>query len=200
MNPEYQIRPAMIDDAHNIASLIAISSDGVAVVEWQQKAEQEGCSALDIGERTYRNSTGNYSWHNATMVEKAGRVCGMLLAFAIPDAAPRNTANRPDINADNVFAPYMYLEEPNSWYICGVAVYPEHRGQGIGTQLMQVANEQARQHGFDKLSLVAFEQNSGSVRLYQRLGFEIVDQATVIPHPLIHYTGQALLMVAEVKK
>ena len=199
VNPEYQIRRARIEDARDIASLVAISSDGVAVIEWQQQAEQEGCAALNIGERTYRSSTGNYSWRSATMVEKAGQVCGMLLTFPMPDAEPRDTTQRPGIDAGNVFAPYMYLEEPNSWYICGVAVYPEHRGQGIGTQLMQLANQQARQHGFDKLSLVAFEQNTGSVRLYQRLGYEVVDQAPVIPHPLIHYTGQTLLMVASVE-
>ncbi|WP_455208663.1 GNAT family N-acetyltransferase [Kaarinaea lacus] len=199
MNPEYKIRQARIEDARDIANLIAISSDGVAVVEWQQEAEQAGSAALDIGERTYRNSSGNYSWRNCNIVEKAGQVCGMLLTFAMPDRAPRDTTQRPGIDSDNVFAPYMYLEEPNSWYICGVAVYPEHRGQGIGTMLMQIANEQARQHDFDKVSLVAFEQNTGSVRLYQRLGYEVVDQAPVIPHPLIHYTGQALLMVARVK-
>lgn len=198
MNTDYRFRPASAADARAIAELIAISSDGVAVIEWAQQAEQEGCDPLDIGERTYQQSSGNYSWRNCTIVEKDQRIAGMLLTFAMPDAPPRDPQQRPAANDANVFAPYMYLEEPNSWYICGVALYPEHRGQGLGSQLMQLANTQAREHGFACLSLVAFRENKGSVRLYERLGYRIVDHAPVIPHPLIHYTGEALLMVADV--
>lgn len=195
MNDGYQIRPATPEDAREIAKLIEISSDGVAVIEWQEQAQKEHCDALDIGENTYRQDEGNYSWRNAVVVEKNREVAGMLLAFGMPDGPIRDTTNRPSNDAKNVFAPYIYLEEPNSWYICGIAFYPEHRGQGLGSQLMQLAEEQAKQHGFKKLSLVAFEQNEGSVRLYRRLGYEVVDEAPVIAHPLIHYSGKALLMV-----
>ena len=196
MNTEYGIRPATVEDARDIARLIAISSDGVAMIEWEEAAAAEGVEPLDIGERTYRNPEGDYSWRNCTIVEKDGKVAGMLLAFAMPKAAPRDPAQRPRMDDANVFAPYMYLEEPDSWYICGVAFYPEHRGQGLGTKLMSVANDQARQKGFKTLSLVAFAKNEGSVRLYKRLGYEVVDQAAVVPHPLIHYSGDALLMVS----
>ena len=196
MHLEYIIRPATVKDARDIASLIAISSDGVAVIEWTEAAVTEGVEPLDIGERTYRNPDGNYSWRNCTIVEKNGKVAGMLLTFGMPVAEARDPRQRPTIDDANVFAPYMYLEEPDSWYVCGVALYPEHRGQGLGTRLMQLVNEQARQNGFEKVSLVAFAQNEGSVRLYQRLGYEIVDRAPIIPHPLIHHEGEALLMVS----
>ena len=196
MNTEYSFRPATAGDAREIASLIAISSDGVAVIEWAEAAAAEGVEPLDIGERTYRNPTGAYSWRNCTIVEKDGKIAGMLLAFGMPAADARDPQKRPKIDDTNVFAPYMYLEEPDSWYICGVALYPEHRGKGLGTRLMNVASAQARQNGFKTLSLVAFAQNEGSVRLYKRLGFKIVDYAPVIPHPLIHYNGKALLMVS----
>jgi ribosomal protein S18 acetylase RimI-like enzyme len=198
MNTQYNFRPATVEDARDIARLIAISSDGVAVIEWEEAAAAEGIEPLDIGERTYRNPEGDYSWRNCTIVEKDGKVAGMLLAFAMPKAAPRDPAQRPTRDDTNVFAPYMYLEEPDSWYICGVAFYPEYRGQGLGTKLMSVANDRARQYGLKILSLVAFSQNEGSVRLYKRLGYEVVDQAPVVPHPLIHSIGDALLMVSRV--
>lgn len=198
INTQYSIRPATVEDARDIARLIEISSDGVAVIEWAETAAEEGVEPLDIGERTYRNPEGDYSWRNCTIVEKDGAVAGMLLTFAMPKAPPRDPAKRPGKDDTNVFAPYMYLEEPDSWYICGVAFYPEHRGQGLGTQLMAIANDQARQNGFKTLSLVAFAENEGSVRLYKRLGYEVVDQAPIIPHPLIHYGGDALLMVSRV--
>jgi len=194
MASEYIIRPASIDDAREIAKLIAISSDGVATIEWHEQAVKEACDPLDIGERTYLNPQGDYSYSNATMVENNNQVAGMLLTFGMPDAISRNPENRPTANDENVFAPYIYLEEPNSWYICGVAFYPQHRGHGLGTRLTDLANEQAKENGFSSLSLVAFEQNKGAVRLYERLGYREVDRAPVVPHPLIHLDGDALLM------
>ncbi|MEJ2142372.1 MAG: GNAT family N-acetyltransferase [Gammaproteobacteria bacterium] len=198
MKTDYSFHPAVKTDAKEIAKLIAISSDGVAVVEWTEQAEQQGCEPLDIGEATYQQSEGDYSYRNAIMVEKDGLIAGMLLSFAMPSAPVRDDNNRPDKYADNVFAPYMYLEEPGSWYICGIAFYPRYRGQGLGTKLLKIAEQQASDNGYHKLSLVAFKENTGSVRLYERLGYKTVDWAPIVPHPLIHYTGDALLMVKEI--
>ncbi len=198
VSQEYKIRPARSSDAADIARLVAISSDGIAMIEWQQQAHKEQRDALDVAESIYQTPQGNYSYTRATMMESNREIAGMLLAFAMPPAASRNPENRPGADDENVFAPYIYLEEPNSWYICGVAIYAQFRGQGLGTRLMALANEQAKEKGFSRLSLVVFEQNAASVRLYQRLGYEVVDRAPIVPHPMIHYVGDALLMTRPV--
>ncbi len=200
MSSKYRIRAATENDAREIAQLIAISSDGVAEIEWHEQAEKKHCDPLDIGESTYRNPEGDYSFNNTTILEINGEVAGMLLAFGMPEAAPRNPENRPSADDENVFAPYIYLEEPNSWYLCGVALYPQFRGHGLGTRLMDVADEQARQRNLPSLSLVVFERNTGALNLYQRLGYMVVDRAPIVPHPLIHYEGDALLMIRSVKR
>ena len=46
-----------------------------------------------------------------------------------------------------------------------------------------------------KTSLIVFEQNAGAKRLYERTGYREVARHAVTPHPLIHFTGDALLMV-----
>ena len=63
---------------------------------------------------------------------------------------------------------------------------------------MDLANLQAKANGTSQLSLIAFEENTGSVRLYERLGYEVVDRAPVVPHPIIKYGGDALLMTRSV--
>ncbi|MFQ5761318.1 MAG: GNAT family N-acetyltransferase [Acidiferrobacterales bacterium] len=98
---------------------------------------------------------------------------------------------------DRVLAPYS-LEAPGSWYICAMALFPEFRGQGLGTKLLAIARSQAQDRGFNELSLLAFEQNTGAVRFYERNGFKTVDRTTVVPHELIQYTGDVLLMTAPV--
>ena len=61
---------------------------------------------------------------------------------------------------------------------------------------MQIAGQLARDHGYDQLSLVVFEENATALNLYKHLGYEVIDRAPVIPHPLIRCRGDALLMVA----
>ena len=94
--------------------------------------------------------------------------------------------------------PYAELEAPGSLYISGLAVAAEHRGQGLGTRLLVAARERARRLGCRELSLICLADNAGARRLYEREGFIVVDRRAVVPHPIIHVTGEALLMAAPV--
>lgn len=195
-NPAY--RPANVDDGRFIAEMIEVSSDGVALIEWTEEAQKvDGRSALDVGAELYASENGDYSYKNCWIAEVSRRRAGMLLAFPMRAREPADIVP-PPFDGTDVFAPYKYLEAPDTWYICGVAVLRECRGHGIGTGLMQIAREQALAHGYSQLSLVVFEENDTAVRLYKRIGYEIIDRAPIVPHPLIRYGGDALLMVASV--
>ncbi len=77
-----------------------------------------------------------------------------------------------------------------------MAVFPRYRRQGLGSALLDIARAQALEHALRELSLIVFEQNHEAVRLYKRNGFRVIDRAPVVPHPLIRYGGDALLMTA----
>jgi ribosomal protein S18 acetylase RimI-like enzyme len=193
--PEY--RSAQAGDSRFIAEMIDVSSDGVALIEWTEAAQAAGGrSALDIGAESYASEQGDYSYRNCILAELSGRKAGMLLSFPMPARNPAEAVSPPPFDGSDVFAPYKYLEAPDTWYICGIAVTPENRGHGIGKRLMQIARELALDHGYDRLSLVVFEENMVAVRLYRNLGYEVVKRAPVVPHPLIRCSGDALLMVA----
>jgi len=181
------IRPARKEDCGVIASLYSISSDGVADYIWTQRAAP-GENILDVGRRRYERENTPFSYQNCTLVEVDDEIAGMLVAFPMhvePGGA----------ESDPVLAPYSDLEVDNSYYICGMAVFPPYRGRGIGTQLLKLAESQTREQGFNQLSLVVFEQNVGAKKLYDKQGYVEVKRVEVYPHPLIHYTGDALLMV-----
>lgn len=188
---QYSIRPARKSDCRRIAELYRISSDGIADYIWTKLA-QHGEDVLEVGRRRYEREGTPFSYENCKMVELDGSVVGMLVAF------PMEVDERRE-ETDPVLVPYSRLEEDHSYYICGMAVDGEHRGKGIGTRLLAEAGRTARRLGFGKLSLIVFEQNVTARQLYERAGFVVRRRHPVVPHPLIHYTGDALLMVKELE-
>jgi len=185
------IRPAVKNDAHAIAELYQIAGDGVTDYLWQSVADQyPGLSGLEIGVVCYAQENELFSYENTLMAERDGTVAGMLMGFAVGgDSDPL-----PD-DFDPVMRPYMELMEPESFYVAGLGVYEEARNQGIGTALIARAEQCARDQDCPSLSLSVFEANEGAMRLYQRLGFREMDRRTAVPHPIIHVTGDVLLMV-----
>lgn len=111
-------------------------------------------------------------------------------------AEPQPTEN--DGQTDVYYPARMAV--PNSWYICGMTVFEQWRSRGLGTQFLAHASRLAEDRGYDRLSLIAFEQNVGSVRLYLRNGFEVLERRDIVPHPMIEYRGQVLLMAANTKE
>jgi len=57
-----------------------------------------------------------------------------------------------------------------------LAIHADFRNQGLGTQLMEKAFEALRVQNFKQVSL-SVDQNNQAVRLYQRLGFDLVETA-----------------------
>ena len=189
MSNQPSLRPATKEDCRTIAKLYSIASDGVADYIWTQLAEP-GEAPLDVGTRRYQREDTDFSYQNCTLVETQGHIAGMLVAFPIhvdPDY----------IEQDPVLTPYSKLEEDNSYYICGVALFPDYRSKGMGSLLMKRAEQDARQRGYTRLSLIVFAQNTGAKALYERLNYQEVAREPIVPHPLIHYTGDAILMVKQ---
>ncbi|MEE1083289.1 MAG: GNAT family N-acetyltransferase [Paludibacteraceae bacterium] len=55
-----------------------------------------------------------------------------------------------------------------------ISLYPEYRGQGIGTQLLNQMLNMLRQKGYPQVSLSVQKENY-ALRMYQKAGFETVE-------------------------
>jgi ribosomal protein S18 acetylase RimI-like enzyme len=173
-------RPARKSESRVIAELYRISSDGVADYIWTQLAEP-GEDVLDVGARRYARENTDFSYQNVTVAVVDDKVVGMLAAYALGPAEQPGTEF--DFNIDPVLRPFAILEQPNSYYVSGVAVFPEYRGSGIGGRLMQIAFDEARVRALPQVSLIVFEKNVGAKRLYDRLGFREVMRFTTVATP-----------------
>ena len=189
---QYTIRAARKSDCRRIAELYRISSGGVADYIWTKLA-QPGEDVLDVGRRRYEREGTTFSYENCKIVELQSSIVGMLVAF------PMEVDTEYE-EKDPVLVPYSELEEDQSYYICGMAVDPEHRRREIGSRLLAEAESACRNVGFQKLSLIVFEQNVGAKRLYQRAGYVEKRRHPVVPHPSIRYRGDALLMVKRLER
>lgn len=182
------IVPGGPEHSRQIAELYQMAAGGVADYMWSGMAES-GETVLDVGQRRFARTGEDYSFENCTMATVDGAVVGMIHAY------PMLEATDIDADFDPVLLPFAELEQVPSLYIAGIACYPDHRGQGIGNALLAAFAGRYVGHGLAQHSLIAFEENTGSVRLYERLGYETVSRRAVVPHELIQYSGDALLMV-----
>ena len=57
-----------------------------------------------------------------------------------------------------------------------VGVVPEHRGRGVGTELLDALVDNAQREGLHALSL-SVEEDNPALRLYERLGFRGVGRS-----------------------
>lgn len=187
-------RPATKADAHVIAELFRISSEGVADYVWSQlqAPEYQGMDLVDVGADRYSREDVAFSYQNCDVAEIDGEPVGMLHAYPMGDDVGNVAAD-----IDPVLRPYAELEEPRSLYVSGLALFDKYRGTGIGTRLLDFAYKRARAEGLKKISLICFAENDGAYRLYKREGFKDRDRRAVVPHPLIKHGGDAVLMVRE---
>lgn len=59
-------------------------------------------------------------------------------------------------------------------YIYGFRIRPAYRGQGIGTRMMETAEEDLSRRGFSCVTLNVARDNPDARRLYERLGYRVV--------------------------
>ena len=77
------------------------------------------------------------------------------------------------ILADGIHTGYFCLcQAEGKWELDSLFVFPEFQNRGIGTEAVR----HCREHAQGTLFLYVFKENTGALRLYQRLGFRITKE------------------------
>jgi len=173
-----KIEAATTDDCLAIAELAQIAGDNMPGHFWAS-SRQPGQTLEQAGAERAKSDLANFSYRNTLLARVDGEIAGMLLAYRLPAAADNDEdpADFPDF-----LRPIIELEQcvPESFYINMLAAYPRFRGQGIGTALMERADGLAIEAGCELISLGVFETNTGALRLYRRLGFELLESRPMV--------------------
>jgi ribosomal protein S18 acetylase RimI-like enzyme len=76
------------------------------------------------------------------------------------------------VEADGDVVGFLVLiAERDTMLLDGVAVHPAHQGVGAGRALLDLAEEQAKAAGFDRISLYTNAVMVENQRLYERIGY-----------------------------
>jgi ribosomal protein S18 acetylase RimI-like enzyme len=160
-------RHAIIDDARVLAELVNDAGEGLPHYLWGTLAES-GEDAWDVGRRRAARDDGSFSYRNAAIIERDEHCAGCLIGYEISDD--------PEPIADDMPAMFVPLQElenlvPGTWYVNVLAVRPQFRGHGLGTQLLDLADKTAQSLGKRGLSVIVSDANAGARRLYERCGY-----------------------------
>lgn len=194
---DIDIRKAVPEDGTILADLMNIAGDGIPAYLWASMAEQDE-DVMEVGARRVASTEGGFSYSNVHVAVASGEITGMLLGYRLPETHEAGQLEE----CPTVVRPLMELEclIPGSWYINAVAVVSRYRGQGVGTHLMQLAQEMAGKSGAGTVALVVAEDNRLARTLYLKLGYEIVARRPIVRFPACPHTGDYVLMTKRLSK
>ena len=167
LQPPY--RAAKLADAEALAELVNFAGEGLPLYLWTGLAEP-GQSPWEVGRQRAARESGSFSFRNTVVGEADGRAVAALIGYPLPDQPDPSVYD----DLPSMFVPLQELEDlaPRTWYVNVLATYPEYRGHGYGSALLQIADGLAGSLGCEGLSIIVSDANTGARRLYERYGYE----------------------------
>lgn len=173
MKIDVKLRSAQPADAE-IASVLLYSAYSHTQVNYPLPAEQ----ANQFGERLqhfFREDGNRFSYQYTLVAEQDTEIVGLVLSFGGRDEERLNDATGWKLEREAA---------DDEWYVDALAVLTNWGRKGIGTRLLQAAEQQARQQNYSKVALNVAQENEPALSLYRRLQY-VVTQKTVLyqrPH------------------
>jgi ribosomal protein S18 acetylase RimI-like enzyme len=175
-------RRATADDADALADFVEFASEGLGVYLWAKMAGPGG-DPWRIGRERVRGDAGPLSYRNAVVAELAGRVAAGMISYPADSKAAPVADELPA-----VLVPLQELtnEAADTWYVHVIAGYPAHRGKGLGTALLALADRFAASAGKRELSLIVSDTNVNARRRYEGCGYREVARRKMVKEAWQH--------------
>jgi ribosomal protein S18 acetylase RimI-like enzyme len=124
----------------------------------------------------FRQDGNRFSYQNTRVADQGSEVVGLVLSFGGRDEARLNAA----------IGSWLEREaEDDEWYVDALAVFSNWGRKGIGTLLLQSAEQQARQHHSPKISLNVAQGNKQALDLYAHLHYVATQQTFLYQRPYV---------------
>ena len=192
-------RKGKLEDCAKIAEGIDRASGGI--VEFLFHGLLGNFTAAQIMADYLRDETGYDSFDNAIIAEYQGEIIGIVYSYPAKfheiSAETRSYFPRERLE---FLAEFFNSRVENSLFLDSIYVDEQFRGAGIGSKLIELTKEKAKEQGYKQLSLMVMSGNTTARRAYERNDFKVVKHIDVKEHELIPNKGGIYLLVSDVDK
>jgi ribosomal protein S18 acetylase RimI-like enzyme len=178
------IRKGIKEDSEKIADIFLMA--GGDAIRWVlgEKCEIMLKSATKL-------ETSPFSYNVTYVFNMDGKFAGAVVAY------PFEMEKKLNDGVDKLWSKYLNIfglislgfrirkweknfEKPkNSYYFHAVAVFPQYRGLGIATKLLEHVEEIAKNNGQSSLALEVMSDNKHARKLYEKYGFKTISKVPV---------------------
>lgn len=88
--------------------------------------------------------------------------------------------------SEGIIGVLVLMAEEGSLLLDNIAVKPSRQGEGIGRQLMEHAEAEARRLGYGYLDLYTHQQMTENISLYLRRGYEEIERRVQHGYPRVY--------------
>lgn len=179
------IRSARPQDA---AAAVRLLYDALHDVAHQLTGEDSEEKVLEALEQYFRADEGRLSYRQAAVKEIDGEVAGIIVAYGGDQAAE---LDRPILDRlrKPKNDPYVALDkeaDEDEYYIDTLSVSPQFGGKGIGSALIDHAENRAKELTYRKIALAVVTVNHRAHSLYDRRGYKTDKEIMINGHVYYH--------------
>ncbi len=172
MRESIQIRPAQPVDAEGAAVLLYSAYTHTHVTSPVREEHESGL--IERLEHFFRRDGNRFSYQYIQLAEQSSEVVGLVLSFGGREEARLNAA----------VGSWLEREaQDDEWYVDALAVFSNWGRKGIGTCLLQSAEQQARQDHYPKIALHVAQGNKEALDLYTHLHYVVTQQTFLYQRP-----------------
>lgn len=173
------IRLATPSDAPDIAQLIILAMGKALAGKFANSNDPAVYTALF--EKFAAMPANPYSFENILVWEATAVICGMILAY---DGADLDQLRKPFLAYTRAKLGFTGMPEDETqsgeFYIDCLAVFPDFEGKGIAKKLIASLIVKADRLGHHKVGLLVSKGNEKAQELYNKLGFVIVGEKSLL--------------------
>jgi len=146
-----------------------------------------------------REESGNESYENAIIAEYQNEIIGIVYSYPAKfHEISEETRNFFPSDRLKFLADFYNSRVDHSLFLDSIYVDEKFRGQGIGSKLIALTKQKAKDQGYKQLSLMVMSDNQVARKAYERSNFRIVKHIDIKEHWLIPNKGGIYLLVSDV--